>query len=155
KALPEFRTAQAEELLPVLRLWWERALPTIRTKAWEATWMDFRRQWELVRSPGEGAVLAGVGPWVAARTYDPLLRLEMAAEWIAARPCNQPFFLACRTAGDLIGVSKNTAARLLKHLVDVGILTVEEPADLKGRMATVYAYRGPSILTITNDTEGE
>src|SRR5579871_2934871 len=122
KAIPQFATAKADELLPVVRAWWELARPNIRTQDWRESWKDFAVAWERVRSPGEGEVLSGVHEWVCRRADDPLLRLELACEVIHERQNGQQFYLACRTAAALIGVSKSSAARLIEHLVTAGIL---------------------------------
>jgi hypothetical protein len=154
KALPQFTTASAEELLPIVSEWYRLALPHIRTKDWRVTWADFADGWRRVRSPGEGAILTGIRGWVASHTDDALLRLELAAEALHARQDGQPFYLACRTAGDLIGTSRTTAAKLLKRLIAAGVLGIVKPADNSARHATTYTFRGPSIITITNSTKG-
>jgi hypothetical protein len=159
KTLPEYQDQHPETLLPVVRRWWSLALPTIRTTAWEATWSDFVNAWERIRSTGEPAVLVGVREWVENLTDDPMARLELACEIIQARTGDGPYYLSCRTAGDLIGTSRPTAARLLKRLVDAGILHVEQPgvrsSSKSKQKATVYRYRGPSILSITNNSKEE
>src|SRR5262249_49164517 len=43
KAVDGLKTAEQAE--PIAREWWRRALPVIRTKAWETTWKDFRVAW--------------------------------------------------------------------------------------------------------------
>jgi hypothetical protein len=135
--------------VPIVEHWWERTLPTIRTKDFRESWIDFVVAWQRVRSPGEGAILTGVGEWVRAQTDDPLMRLELACEAIQSRQGDQTFFLGCRTAAGLIGTSKSHAAKLLAQLVEARVLRVEKPSDNPQRKAVVYRYCGPSILTIT------
>jgi hypothetical protein len=147
KAQPECATAKAEELLPLVQRWHQLALPHIRTKDFAESWRDFAVAWQRVRSAGDGEVLVGVREWVCRLTDDPLLRLELACEAIQARQDGKPFYLACRTAADLIGAKKSTAAKLLTRLVEAGILHVEQASDIANRKAAVYAYRGPSMLS--------
>jgi hypothetical protein len=155
KAIPQFNKARAEELLPVVRGWWEKALPNIRTKAWGESWKDYVIAWERVRSSGAAALLTGIGSWVCGQTDDPLMRLELACEAIHFRQQGQRFFLGCRTAGELIGVGKSSAARFIAHLVKVGVLHVEVASDNANRMATTYSYRGPSLLSFAGDKGGD
>jgi hypothetical protein len=135
--------------------WHRLALPRIRTKDFGESWKDFVVAWERVRSGGDGAILAGVGPWVRSQTDDLLMRLELACEAIQVRAGNQPFYLACRTAAGLIGASKTHAARLLAHLVAADVLLIEQGGDNANRKATVYRYRGPFVLTITTTNKQE
>jgi hypothetical protein len=79
------------------------------------------------------------------------MRLELACEAIQSRQGDQAFFLGCRTAAGLIGTSKSHAAKLLAQLVEASVLRVEQPSDNPNRKAVVYRYRGPSILTISNE----
>ena len=58
------------------------------------------------------------------------------------RAGEQPFFLGCRTAAELLKVEHNTAARWLRLLVLDGIIQTAEPGTIKGHRATSYRYMG-------------
>jgi hypothetical protein len=152
--MPRFVTAKVQELLPVVQDWHQRALPTIRTKDFADSWKKFTDAWQRVRSPGDGEVLVGVREWVQSQTDDPLMRLELAAEAIQARQGDEPFFLACRTAGELIGTSKTYAAELLAQLVDSGVLHVIKPSNKPQRRAVYYRLGIPSVFDIGGSEVG-
>jgi hypothetical protein len=54
---------------------------------------------------------------------------------------DRPFFLDCRTAGDLLGVSHKTAWEWLDTLCVLGVLTKVSSGTLKSRKANEYRWR--------------
>jgi len=150
--LPE---AMADELRPIVRDWHRRALPVIRTKAFTETWADFTIAWQRVRVPfgGELARLVERARWAplpkAALEYDDeharlLVRICVELQQFHGA---DPFFLGCRTAGELIGVSKSEAARLLRMLVFDDVLEVTAAGSHGTMKATDYLclIRQPSL----------
>ncbi len=136
-------------LRPIVERWHERALPAIRTKDFDTTWRDFLYGWPRVRVPlgirpmsfavtqAESAPL----PAVAQRYACPVTRrlIGICAALQAVSP-EQPFFLACRKAGDLLGVSYPSASRMLKRLVRDRVLRVARPSKRGKRRATRYRF---------------
>jgi hypothetical protein len=157
KACPELADADAESLLLVVERWFGQALPHVRTKDFATTWKDFALAWQNVRRPAAGVTLAGVGayvfglvrppdPWAVVEAQEDanLLRLELMCEELQRRHGERPFPLACRVAGDFLGISHMTANRLLNHLRSVGVLRLASEGDrLKKRAREWYC---PGVL---------
>ena len=107
------------------RKWHEKARPSIKTKPFEQSWYDFLQGWPLVKFPkGQGlldeacrAATASEPPGWAGRFEQPELRLlaSLCREIQRLNP-GRPFFLSCRDAGRLVGVSKEKAGQWLKLL---------------------------------------
>ena len=164
KAVPRYADGPAEGCVEVVRDWWERALPNVRTKAWSESWRDFAVAWGRVKQPARGTTLAGLREWVfgvapLANHFDreegDLLRSELVAEALHGRHGGGPFPLACRVVAELLGVSKSTAATHLARLVRAGVLRVAAPAVKKRRLAAEYLYTGPSFaLAAADDYRG-
>lgn len=146
KAIPPLQDAHGKDLEPFVRLWHEQAKPVIRTQPFEETFIDFLRAWPKVKFPKgaepmsqifAAAVNAEVPP-VAMRYEQEQLRLLVALCRELQRAAGEgPFYLACRTAGRLLGVDHTTAWRWLFLLQEEGILKVMS----KGSQATGKANR--------------
>ena len=55
KAIPALASADLARLKPIVRNWHQAALPIIRTKPFDETWLDFAESWDKVRFPkGQG-----------------------------------------------------------------------------------------------------
>ncbi len=135
--------------MPILQEWFELALPVIRTKDFATTQADFLHAWKQVQYP------TGCGPMAEtierART---LRRPEEAKQfdredvqflvalcWQLQQSAGQaPFFLACRTAGELMNTTHTTAATWLRFLVNWGLLVVVEKGGPETMKATRYRY---------------
>jgi hypothetical protein len=149
KALPHLTDADALDLKPVVRRWHQLALPAIRTKPFEETWLDFVDGWRRVKFP------AGAGPvealWSRALA-EPLPAAALAYEQDGVRLlvglCGQlqrhagrgTFFLACRTAGALLGVPHTTGWRWLRLLEIDGILRRISTGSKASGKANEYRY---------------
>ncbi len=48
RSLPQFADVDARELRPIVQEWYRRALPKIRTKEFEETWIDFLKAWPRI-----------------------------------------------------------------------------------------------------------
>ena len=128
QAIPSLRTVEPVRLEPIVRRWWELALPKIQTKSWIESWSDFLEGWDKVRfAKGEGAMSQVVAR--ARKRVHPIrsiddkykLLIEVCRELQLVAGEN-PFFLDCRTAAGSVGVAPITVSRWLQHLVRVGTL---------------------------------
>ncbi|MCU0918404.1 MAG: hypothetical protein MUC88_28150 [Planctomycetes bacterium] len=155
KSLPQLADADPKDLRAIVREWHRRALPKIRTKAFEETWIDFLQAWPRVRHPMGTEPMAeifrraveGERPPIAVKTYPENERLQ-----ILVSLCRQlqrcagegPFYLGCRTAGKHFGVSRETASRWLFLLESDGILRVVTKGGTSEnpRNATRFRYLG-------------
>ncbi|QEL20468.1 bifunctional DNA primase/polymerase [Limnoglobus roseus] len=127
----------------VVRAWWRRAEPVVRTKDWAVTWADFRAAWGRVRTPASRSPPAVA--LAAARGADvpPRDRLRLACRSLAGLT-GGTFYLSARGAAAATGLGKTRAAELLAGLVAAGELIVRVPGrrSASARLATRYAL-GP------------
>ena len=54
----------------------------------------------------------------------------------------EPFFLSARRAGEVVGVSRTIAARMIKTLAFDRILSLERKGTLRDRNASEYRFLG-------------
>jgi len=151
KAIPECARDSPSQLRNVVKAWHKQALPVIRTKEFEETWMDFVHAWQNVRlAIGEGAMCEVVHdaslddlPEIV-QDYDRKeARLLVAVcRELQRRANRKPFYLSCRTAGDLVDIDHQTAARWLRMFVVDGILKETSKGSIKGHKASEYQYIG-------------
>jgi hypothetical protein len=149
KALPHLADADLACLRPLVRRWHELALPVIRTKPFEESWVDFAEGWRLVKLP------AGAGPlealWAealaaplppAAMGYgdEGVRRLVAFCYRLQRHAGRSPFFLACRTAGALLGTNHVAAWRWLRLLEIDGVLARVSTGSRAKRRANEYRY---------------
>lgn len=138
-----YPAANADDLIPVVRNWHLLALAGMRTKDFEESWVDFKVAWKKsthVHGASLESALADlpeVPPSMIRKNYGPrtvqLIRICLALQRFATKT---PFFLGCRKAGELIGVSHTAAANFLQMLVDDGILTLVSKGG--GQLASRY-----------------
>src|ERR1019366_2892505 len=64
--------ATGKELKPILRKWYELALPVIATKDWEETWNDFIVSWQRIEHPigGQWSEIVQAGKEIMVDTSD-------------------------------------------------------------------------------------
>jgi hypothetical protein len=137
-------------LKPHVRRWYELAEPVIGTKDFAVTYVDFLRGWPLVEHPLDAEYIPEV---FAQARKKPAVGLDderlgilaTACRLLAAGKGDGVFFLACRTAGEQLGVSHSIAADLLVILQAEKIIrlvrkggTAENP-----REASRFRYIGP------------
>jgi hypothetical protein len=124
-----------------VRTWHTRALPTIRTKDWLETWIDFRTAWSRVKRPA-GATMGEIVAHAKAQTpagADAIGQLLALCRAMQAYHGGRSWPLSCRMAAQGIGVSRATAARVLKMLVVEGVIELVSPGGEKGsRIAAEY-----------------
>jgi hypothetical protein len=135
KSLPQFSDADPKNLREFVQKWHKRALPYIRTKEFEEIWIDFLKAWPKIRHK--------LGDELMEQIFEKAVKLEppnVAVEKYPANPkvqilvslCRElqraagenPFYLAARTAGRLLGVSHMQANRWLFLLESDGILRI-------------------------------
>lgn len=150
QAIPEFATADPRELEPIVREWYAIAEPNIGTKEYGVSLAAFIRAWGNVRVPkGQTAVHSAFRriryadhSWIPATIDNENMRLLVAlCRELQGMTGQQPFYLDCRTAGDVLGVSHKTAWQWLDSLCVLGILDKVSAGTLKTRKANEYRWR--------------
>jgi hypothetical protein len=127
------------------------SVTVIRTKSFEASWIDFAEGWGKVKFP------VGCGPlqvlWAeslaaplprAALAYgdEDVRRLVAFCYQLQRHAGESPFFLACRSAGALLGTDHTTAWRWLRLLeIDQVLVRISTGSQAKHR-ANEYRYVG-------------
>lgn len=155
KAIPELALIPSEcvrELKPIVKAWFDRALPNMTTKDFGTTWGDFGQCWGRVRTAEgervvEDAMTAAEAspPPPGTEDYAPQHRLLASlCRELQRRTGAGPFFLSCRTAGGCIGVEHATANRWLSALHADGIL-IEVKKGGAERRATRWRYVAPDL----------
>lgn len=148
KGIPELRDLPPEVIKPIFKEWHRRAIHTIGTPDFDLNWAIFVNGWLQVLFPmGEG--LEGLLIEADKQAF-PLCVMSYESEttrrlirllWhLSQRRPEGVFFLSCREAGRLFGMSHNDAARLLKLLVHDRILEVK--VESTKTRATRYRYLG-------------
>ena len=136
KAIPELRGLSAKELKPIVVEWHRRAYPVIGTKAFDSTWRDFVHAWKRVKWPKGDVMLSQAVKRVLenktvlpeAEEYDSeeaRFLLKLCYE-LQQGMGDEPFFLASRTAGGIVGLSHRTAYKLLEMFMEDGKLKLIE-----------------------------
>ncbi len=147
KAILELADLKGKDLHPVLVEWHQQALPTIGTKDFATSWLEFCTAWDRVRypagtSPVDEAWQAALGaefpPEVADWGNAEIGRLAALCWQLQIRQGDQPFYLDSRTAGRLLGVEHTVAWRWLRGLVSAGVLELVRSGG-RGR-ANKYRY---------------
>ncbi|HZU37725.1 MAG TPA: bifunctional DNA primase/polymerase [Gemmataceae bacterium] len=149
KAIPGLEDSQETQQWLAQR-WFRSAYPFIGTRAPERTERDFLDAWKRCRCP-YGMFLPTI--FVAARASpDPSVRgnarlgiLAAACRHLHELHQGRPFFLSCRDAGELLGVSRQTALKDLQRLEALNCLRMVNKGHykLKGSHATEWLFTGP------------
>ncbi len=151
KAIPSLASAEPATLRPIVQEWHRRALPIIRTKPFSETWADFLSGWDKVKSAaGRGPVDDAFRrandaepPKKAARLYPDEPRVVLLAALcreLQRDAGENNFFLACRTAAQLLGVTHKQAWCWLRVLCADGILECTEVGTHPDHRASQYRY---------------
>lgn len=151
----DFPGVRAVDLKPIVRRWHQLALPHVRTKAFEESWVDFCNAYAEVKNP-HGVTLASLTSHLAelpdglcgsgefGERGDMLLRICLS---LSTGNPNGVFFLSSRKAAELLSVSKSEAVsqseanRLLRALVRIGALEIVQIHTSK----KAPRYRFPAI----------
>jgi hypothetical protein len=149
KAIPELGHTDLPSIRPIVVEWHRIARPKIGTKEFEETWADFAIAWDNVRFPaGEepiraifqaarGKPLPSIAEQYGVDSVKLLVGLCAELQRIALP---EPFFLACRTAGELLGITHVMAHKWLKLLIADRVLEVAKPGSK--HHATRFWYLG-------------
>ncbi|MHB8953847.1 MAG: bifunctional DNA primase/polymerase [Pirellulaceae bacterium] len=149
KSVPAHATAEPRELKPYVQRWHQLARPMIRTKPFEETWIDFLRAWPKVKFPKGAEPMVEIMERVrVADLPSESLQFEQEKLRLLVAICRelqrsagtQPFFLSCRTAGQLLGVNHKQAWRWLFLLVEEGLLYVVRKGQQGSGPATRFRY---------------
>lgn len=140
-----------QEMKPFMREWHRLALPVIVTKEWDESWHDFQVAWGNIILP-DGTTLDDLleqvkskpfPPAVLAFRFDhPKIRLLMALfhEFQSRLGPGGDFFLSCRDAGRLLGVSHEMANNWINLLLRYGVAELVERGTQTKRLASRYRY---------------
>lgn len=148
KAIPHIAMLDVCQLRPLIKHWHKRALPIIGTKAFNETWFDFTEGWNKVKFPkGQEPITMMFNqrnreglPEVVLDYEDGLLDLvAFCRELQRARP-DEPFYLSCRVAGELLGVSEATTSKWFRGLQHDGILQEVSKGSIASGKASRYRY---------------
>jgi hypothetical protein len=150
KALAHLADADPVALKPVVKRWHTLALPVIRTKPFEESWLDFVDGWKRVQFPaGTGplqalwsrALAEPLPPEALAYEEEGVRRLVALCFQLQRRAGAGTFFLACRTAQDVLGLDSHvTAWRWLRILELDGVLVRASTGSKASRLANEYRY---------------
>ena len=130
KGIVTLADADLSALKPIVRQWYERALPKIGTHDFEESWYDFVNAWDNVRHPvGQEKIRmiyeASLSKLPAAAAHyqaDSIRRLVGLCHELQKTAGDKPFYLDCRTAGALIGINHVLANKYLNLLVRERVL---------------------------------
>ena len=147
KAIPELREASLKSLKPIVRRWHAAAIDHVRSKSFDETWSDFTHAWPRVKQPkGDDALTKAISkarasplPSVALE-YDDAQLLVSVCYQLQLAAGDQPFFIGCRSAGSVLGVSHATAARYLAMLCADGVLARTSVGTKATGTASEYRY---------------
>jgi hypothetical protein len=123
--------------------WHRRALPVITTKDFGETWADFHVAWLAVKRPHGTTIKAAYESVIAAEPIDGSVEAgQLAALCRKLRKTDRTFFLSVRMVGELFGLPRMTAWRLLKVLEFNHVIELIRPGSKGGdkREAAEYRY---------------
>ncbi len=152
-SMPEYTDADPKEFHSVFKVWLKRALPNIRTKEFEESWIDFLKGWGKIKWKIGEKPMAQIfektiqlePPQVAVEKYPENTKLKVLVSLcreLQRAAGNSPFFLAARTAGKLLDISPITASRWFFLLETDNILKVVSKGKMTrtGGVATRFRY---------------
>jgi hypothetical protein len=147
KGRAEYASADPHTLRPLVEQWHALALAVITTKEFDETWKDFLTAWPRVKCPAcSGSVAAALerakAAPVAGFNSRELALLAGICRELQTHAKDRPFFLSCRTAGQLCGVSHERGAQLLRELIRARVIEVARPAEVARRRAAEYRCVG-------------
>lgn len=151
KAIPKLETSPPAKLRPIVVAWHRAALRRIRTKPFEESWLDFVNAWKKVEFPKGSEPMAAiiknaraaVDPAETANYEQDKLRLLIKACRELQREAGDGcFYLGCRKAGEIVGVTHTQAHRWLTLLEIDGLLQCVKKGTQSGRKASRFRYLG-------------
>ena len=152
KSLPQFAGAEPTELRELVKMWHERALPTMRTKGFEDTWIDFLKAWPRIKYAKGQEPMTQIfekaiqldPPSIAVEKYpgnSKLTILTSLCRELQRAAGENPFFLSARTAGRLLNVSPMQASRWFFLLQSDGILKLVSKGGTAETVRQASRYR--------------
>ena len=152
KSLPQFADADPRQLRDIVRLWHKRALPRIRTKEFEETWIDFLKAWPRIKYAKGQEPMTQIfekaiqldPPSIAVEKYpgnSKLTILTSLCRELQRAAGENPFFLSARTAGRLLNVSPMQASRWFFLLQSDGILKLVSKGGTTETVRQASRYR--------------
>ena len=131
--MPEYTDADPKQFRSEVIEWHKRALPNIRTKEFEETWIDFLKGWRKIKCKIGEEPMAPIfekaiqlePPKIAVETYPNHSKLKILVSLCSElqRAAGQnPFYLSVRTASKLLNISAMQASRWLFLLQSDGIV---------------------------------
>jgi hypothetical protein len=141
KSMPQYFDAEPTQLRPLVEAWYKRALPNIRTKEFEETWIDFVLGWEKVKFlVGEEPMTKiferakkSEPPKIAIEKYpnNPQLQLfTTICRELQAEAGEDSFYLYCKTGARYMNVSAMSISRWFRLLELDEIVTEVEKGGL-------------------------
>jgi len=148
KAMPAYAEADPRSLRSEFRRWWDSARRVMRTQEWEDSWLDFINAWPDAWPLREDRVMTALKDAEAkpmpeaAGEYDcpTMMRLIALCRELQQAAGDQPFYLSCAKAEEVLDIDRMKAWRRLKLLVADGVLELVEKGT-KVR-ASRYRYHG-------------
>jgi hypothetical protein len=125
--------ADSKRQRQICKAWHDTYVAIIGTKGFAITWGDFQRAWSKVKYTTPVLedcllILPPVPDIERLRDYGiEAMHLMQICIALANHHEPEPFFLACRKASELIGLSHYDSAKLLRLFVDEGWLQVVTP----------------------------
>ena len=126
-------------------------MPNIATKPFAETWCEFVDTWERVKfAKGQGLMRDILNramkqrPPAAAKQYDsePIRLLVAICYQLHRAAEGGSFFLATRTAAELIGVQPRDISAWLKGLAADGVIECVSKGQAAGRKASEFKFIG-------------
>ncbi|HPS54709.1 MAG TPA: bifunctional DNA primase/polymerase [Sedimentisphaerales bacterium] len=156
KSMPEYENTNPRVFRSVVKDWYWKALPNIKTKEFEETWIDFLMAWDDVKYKiGEEPLMQifkraaeSKLPKIAVKIYPDNEQIQLLVAFcreLQLEAGEKPFFLSARTVGKLFNLKTMTAWRWMYLLVQDEILKVVFKGKLTkaGPKATRYNYIYP------------
>lgn len=162
KAIPALTAAHAANLMACVRKWHSLALPHIQTKPFEETWCDFLKAWPKVEFPaGESPLNQLYATAVAHPAKDvwyeqvgPRVLVTFVRELHRASNGGE-FFLSCRSAATLFGITPMTVSRWLLLLEHDGIIRTVEKGSRTTRKASTFRCLKPHCGDVNRTNAAE
>jgi hypothetical protein len=136
RSIPETSDVDPRSLAKIVRRWHRLARPQIRTKSFDVTWTEFLDGWQRVKHP-VGATIHAIAAEANGEGSD---RLADLCRLLQERAGDRPFYLGCRPAAEVLGVSHMTASRWMKALMAEQVIRLVTPGDRLKHRASEFLY---------------
>ena len=131
----EYPSANWSHLRPLILDWHNHFTDVIGTKGFSETWTDFRRGWEKIKVPyGEGieSIINEIDVAIPEKfinlgyTNPKEFKLLLICRQLQLTHGDEPFFLACRKAGEFIQYNHFGTSQMIDSFLADGILEKTE-----------------------------